>query len=425
MGTERMAHIRDSSRTRLAMEVKNIMDEIRESFGPLIPEMDIFLDHAARVWGMQEELHPGSKVIATQCIFVPDELVYATGGIPVRICSGAHSLDLVGQEFLPAKTCPLVKATFGSLASGLFPGNIDPELFVIPASCDQKRKMSDLMPADDPRVYTLEVPPRKDSPEAVEYWRRVVDQLILRLEKAGGKKLTRRGLKDSIALVNRAQAAFRDVDALRKQAPVLWGTLMALALNTWFIDEAGSWTKRMEDLGAALRRQIEEGKFMANSKRPRIFLTGAPAIFPNLRLPLLTEQLGGWVIGDDYCSSTRMLNDTVAVDEWNLYDMIPAIADRYLKPCSCPSFAGNDDRVRNLRTAALESGADGVIYQSLTGCYLYDLEYVRVSKALEEAGIPLLYLESDYSGEDSGQLTTRIEAFLESIRARKNKKVLV
>jgi benzoyl-CoA reductase/2-hydroxyglutaryl-CoA dehydratase subunit BcrC/BadD/HgdB len=38
-----------------------------------------------------------------------------------------------------------------------------------------------------------------------------------------------------------------------------------------------------------------------------------------------------------------------------------------------------------------------------------------VDKALENAGIPLLRVETDYSDEDAGQLKTRIDAFLETL----------
>jgi len=39
-----------------------------------------------------------------------------------------------------------------------------------------------------------------------------------------------------------------------------------------------------------------------------------------------------------------------------------------------------------------------------------------VEKALQQKGIPLLKIESDYGMEDIGQLKTRVEAFLEMVR---------
>jgi len=42
--------------------------------------------------------------------------------------------------------------------------------------------------------------------------------------------------------------------------------------------------------------------------------------------------------------------------------------------------------------------------------------FERLRAGLAEEGIPLLRIESDYGDGDSGQLKTRIEAFLEMIR---------
>ncbi|MCK5684149.1 2-hydroxyacyl-CoA dehydratase, partial [bacterium] len=152
---------------------------------------------------------------------------------------------------------------------------------------------------------------------------------------------------------------------------------------------------------------------------PRILLTGSPAIFPNLKLPILIEKMGGLVACEEYCSSSRMLTDSIAVDEWFLYDMLPAIADRYLKPSTCPNFSPNEDRIRKILSMIKEFNIDGVVYQSFTGCQLYDMEAVTVGRALDEIDMPTLYIESDYNPDDSGQLITRVEAFLESVKNNK------
>ena len=65
---------------------------------------------------------------------------------------------------------------------------------------------------------------------------------------------------------------------------------------------------------------------------------------------------------------------------------------------------------------------DGVVYQAYAGCQLYDMEQRIIGKSLMNQEIPMLYIETDYSPEDTGQLSTRIEAFIESIKARKRRK---
>ena len=41
--------------------------------------------------------------------------------------------------------------------------------------------------------------------------------------------------------------------------------------------------------------------------------------------------------------------------------------------------------------------------------------YVKALKAMKEAGIPVLGIETDYTDSDAGQLRTRISAFIEML----------
>ena len=43
------------------------------------------------------------------------------------------------------------------------------------------------------------------------------------------------------------------------------------------------------------------------------------------------------------------------------------------------------------------------------------MEAYKVEQTLEDIGIPILKIETDYSQEDMGQLKTRIQAFLEMV----------
>lgn len=52
---------------------------------------------------------------------------------------------------------------------------------------------------------------------------------------------------------------------------------------------------------------------------------------------------------------------------------------------------------------------------------LYEMEQRGIASALAKEGIPMLYIETDYSPRDTGQLLTRIEALLDSIRSRRRK----
>ena len=71
--------------------------------------------------------------------------------------------------------------------------------------------------------------------------------------------------------------------------------------------------------------------------------------------------------------------------------------------------------VQDVRTFDEIMGApvDGVVEIDLQACTPYCVESFWTRQAAEAAGVPYLALETDYSQADGGQLSTRLEAFLE------------
>jgi len=294
-------------------------------------------------------------------------------------------------------------------------------LIINPTSCDQKKKIPEVETNSDVEIYSLELPPTKETEEAIEYWHKSIFKLTEKLEKTLGKKIKKKNLKEAIFLVKSAQEQFRRLHNLRKGEPVIWGKDVILLANSYFHDDIKEWTKNLSELNNELEERKKNKEFVTKKNAPRIVLTGSPSIFPNLKIPVLIEESGGIIIADEFCSSTRLLYDSVAVDEWHLYDMIPALADRYIKPCTCPNFTPNDDRVRSLLETVKEFNADGVIYQSFAGCHLYDMESKQIGKVLEQNNTPMLFIETDYNPDDTGQLSTRVEAFIDSLKIKKRK----
>lgn len=410
-------------RSRQAREAEITLDHITDDFDGNPAAMQYFYDLFRRTYIHGEALPHSGRLIGTTCIQVPDELIYALGATPVRLCNGSYHYDQIGADFMPAKSCSLVKATLGMLHSETrIPKTARPDLIVNPTTCDQKKKASAMIEGMGYAVYDLELPNVKESEEGRVYWQRSVRQFAHKLREVTGKKLTRKNLQAAMAKTARAQAAFRQLHNFRKASPaVILGKDVFLVTNAFFFDDIDRWTAAVEKLNTELTQRQTEGFKAAQRKAPRILFTGSPPVFPNLKLPVLIEEAGGVVVADETCSANRMLYDMTAVDEWLLNDMVDSLADKYLKPCTCPIFTRNDDRRRRLLELAATFDVDGVVYQSLAGCQVYEMEQKSIAEALNAQGIPMLYIETDYSPDDQGQLSTRIEAFLESIKTRKRK----
>lgn len=63
-----------------------------------------------------------------------------------------------------------------------------------------------------------------------------------------------------------------------------------------------------------------------------------------------------------------------------------------------------------------EYKADGVIQYNIQFCSPYQIESGRVERTLELDGIPVLRVDTDYSQEDSEQIRTRVEEYIERLQ---------
>ncbi len=412
------------SRSRQAGEAQTVLDHIVDDFQDNPESMKYFYDLFRSVYCHGDEVPHEGMLVGTTCIQAPEELIYAFGATPMRLCNGSYHYDQKGADFMPAKSCSLVKATLGMLSSEtVIPKIGKPDMIVNPTTCDQKKKSSAMMGDMGYKVFDLEFPNVKESEASRVYWQRSVRQFAAELRQLTGRKLTRKNLKEAMNKTGRAQVAFRKLHNFRRQSPsLILGKDAFLVTNAYFFDDIGRWTAAVEKLNEELAQRERAGFKAVQSKAPRILFTGSPPIFPNLKLPLLIEESGGVVVSDETCSSNRMLYDMTAVDEWLVNDMVDSLADKYLKPCTCPIFTKNDDRRRRLLDLISSFNVDGVVYQAFAGCQVYEMEYRSVADEFNKAGIPMLYVETDYSPDDKGQMSTRIEAFLESVKNRKKQR---
>ena len=89
---------------------------------------------------------------------------------------------------------------------------------------------------------------------------------------------------------------------------------------------------------------------------------------------------------------------------WNMLNQIPCM--RMMDATNRSQFIdGMKDRI------------DGIIYHTIKFCDVYSYEYEMLR---ERGDIPLVLVETDATRQGSGQILTRTEAFLESLRAGKS-----
>lgn len=418
MEENQRSSIRKDLEKLLAIEVRETRQRAEQGFPDPPEAMRYFYDVFSRWENPASFFGAGKTIIGVSCTQVPLELILACDAVPLRLCNGSYALEQGGTEFMPARSCSLVKATVGMLS--VFREGLKDRLamVVVPATCDQKRKAIETLGELAFKVYPMEAPPAKHTEEAIFYWQNSVKKLALTLEKVTGNRITGRRLLAAVHKLQSASSEFRRLSRLQQNVPpLIYGKDLFLVMNAFLYDDLDQWQAAVSRLNDELEVRKKQGKFV-DRHAPRILLTGSPPVPPGLKIPLLIEEAGAIIVADEVCSCSRLLSDTVVSGEPRLYDMMAAVADRYLKPCTCPFFDSSQDRQRKLLELARRFSVDGVVYPVYSGCQLYQMEQRGVGNALREAEIPVLFIETDYSPEDSGQMATRIEAFVESIQSK-------
>jgi len=403
-----------------AMEAIKVINTLKEEFKNPLESMEYFYKLFEDVYCHQKSLHDNKVKVGTMCIQIPSEIIYALDAVPIRLCNGFYTDDEIGSDYLPQKACPLVKATVGHFASKNFSDK--PNYIYSPTTCDQKTKAGETIKSFGYDVVDVDFPRVKESEISREYFRRSIRDFSIDLSRKMGKKLKKKNLKAAIGKVGYAQSLYHKLCEYRKDSDIrINGNDMFLVTNAFFFDKIDNWINAMEALIEECKVRKEKNISVCAKVSPRIVYTGSPPIFPNYKIPILIEESDAVIVADETCSSNRMFNDRVAVDEWFVNDMLDSMADKYLKACTCPIFTKNDDRIRRIIDLVKSYNADGVVYQAYAGCTVYELEQRSVLAAMEKEGIAILYLESDYSPSQGGQLSTRVEAFIESLKMKKRK----
>lgn len=375
--------------------------------------------HGQRIQELQEHKARGGKVIGTFCVFVPEEIIRAAGGICIGLCSGVEIGAAQAQKVLPGSICPLIKSFMGFKLARVCPYFESCDLVVGETTCDGKKKAFEIL-NDYVRVHVMEVPQMKREKDKA-LWSSEVKDFLARMEECTGNKITAASLRRAIEEVNGKRRALWRLADLRKHNPApISGKDCLLIEQIAMYDDVERFTTKMEELCAELEVRVRENNGVKGPDAPRIIVTGTPMAIPNWKVPHLIESSGAVIVAEELCTGLRYFENLVPEEGESIAEMAEHIAARYLQT-NCACFTPNPGRIDRLVELAKEYRADGIIHCSLTFCDPYLIEANRVARTLEKHDIPLLQIETDYGQGDTGQLKTRIEAFLEMVRARKGR----
>jgi len=358
---------------------------------------------------VKEAKEKGIPVVGSYCTYFPKELPMAIGAA-VSLCSMSGETIEVAEQDLPKNLCPLIKASYGFAKTDKCPYFYFSDLIVGETTCDGKKKMYELM-SQFKDVYVMQLPQSQDE-RGRKFWRESCLELKKKLEEKFGTVITDEAVRQAVHTENGVRRALQRFYGVMKHdpAPITGLELFRVLYGSTFKLDRSSLADELNALTDKIEAEYAAGKRL--DKKPRILITGCPMGGATEKVIEAIENNGGVVVTYENCSGAKAIEREVKEDTDDIYG---AIADRYLG-IGCSVMTPNNNRFKLLDEMIDEYKVDGVVEMVLQACHTYSVESKSVRRFVtHDKEIPYIYIETDYSKTDVGQLNTRLAAFVEML----------
>ena len=171
-----------------------------------------------------------------------------------------------------------------------------------------------------------------------------------------------------------------------------------------------------------LRDTLEELKTREPDAKPqyrcKVLLAGSENDDPDFTK--LIESCGALVVADRYCYGSFPGRQEIVLTDGE--DALTQVCRWYLQHTECPrQSALHRVQYRNDHVAQLvhDFKADGAIYEQMKFCTYWSYERVIANQIMpRDYGIHILSIDRPYIAGQSGQLRTRVQAFVESLEMK-------
>lgn len=244
-------------------------------------------------------------------------------------------------------------------------------------------------------------------------WEEELYGLKRKLEEKFNVEITDEKIKEEIRSCNEERVVLKEFYSLGKliPPPISDYEMHTILNGVVFTFDKEEQNKKIREITKELKLIYEKGQSKISKSRPRILITGCPLGGVADKTIKQLEDVGGVVVAYENCGGAKNLSKLV--DE--TINPMKALAEKYLSiPCSIMS--PNIGRENLLKEMIEEYEIDGVVEIVLQACHTYAIETRNIKKTVNSLGKPFISIETNYSTSDSGQIRTRLEAFIEMLR---------
>ena len=362
----------------------------------------------------------GKAAVGYTCYYVPEALLNCGNAFSVRLSApNTGSLD-ISQYYMTSFICGYARALFERAFEG---GYKFLDFYASSDTCQQMvrvvENLHELELVDNPRFdYGIIDAPMKVEPHTLKLYTEQIKLRFLKpLEENFGVDFSDESVREAVRMHNEMCDIFSEMCELRKaDNPVI-------TPREFHIISIASYTCPTYLILPYLRETLDELKKRepdpVNRWRARVAVIGSE--LDDYAFSEILENNRCYVVADRYCFGSFPGRQRIELSEGE--DALTQVCRCYLETNQCPRFMSAEkikERKDYAKRLCEQYRADGIIYEQAKFCDFWGYErMLNVQIMREEYGIPTIGVDREYVVRGSGQLATRVQAFVESLEIKK------
>ncbi len=362
----------------------------------------------------------GMKCVGSTCSQIPEVLLNLKGCFSTRLRAPRTGSLEMGTYYMTSFLCEYSRALLERAIEGgyqFLDCLLTPDGCTMINRCVENMELLKTMPQEGFFYEYLEVPMKDDDNGLSLYVSECRKKILGSLNSHFGIDVSDDALRDAVKEHNRICRLITELGEFRKEEnPRITGYEFHIITMCTYVCPHHLLLEKLEETLEEVRNRVPDEK---KKFRARVLVVGSEV--DDVDMIKLIEESGARVVGDRYCFGSFPGRQEIILNDKD--DVLTQICAQYMHSCMCPrhmnlpKFMKRKEYVNNL---AKEFKADGIIYEQMKFCDPWAYERMTGTHMLrDEYNYPVLSIDRPYAVGSSGQIRTRVQAFVESIEIKK------
>ena len=362
----------------------------------------------------------GKRCVAYVCENVPEPLLNLAGTFSIRLRAPRTGSMEMATYYLTSFLCEYSRALLERAIEGGFKFAdciITPDGCTMMNRCVENMELLKTMDKEKFFYEYMEIPMKCDDNGLNLYTLQCTNHILKPLAENFGIDVSDAAIRESVRRHNRVCELIRAIGDFRKEKnPRITGYEFHIITLATYAAPQDMLMEKLEETLEELKTREPEPK---NPFRARVVVVGSE--IDDVDFVKLVEETGAYVCADRFCYGS--LPGRVPIELNDAEDALTQVCRHYMTHSQCPRYMDMPKmlgRREYVNALAKEYNADGIIYEQIKFCDPWAYERMVGSHVLQhDFGYPVLSVDRPYTIAGSGQMRTRVQAFVESIEIKK------